>query len=76
VSARFKARGDQIRVGRVLHEDDAFLTLEVAKDEHRPLSIESGDRFLTLVFVRSKPTHADPQRAEAWLPWEETDGAT
>jgi hypothetical protein len=70
-----KVRGNQIRVGRVLHEDDAFVTLEVAKDDNRPLRVEDGDRYLTLLFVRSKPTHADPHRAVAWLPWEEPDGS-
>jgi hypothetical protein len=65
-----KVRGDQLRVGRILHEDDAFLTLEVAKSDERELRIENGDQFLTLMFVRAAPTHADPRRAEAWLPWE------
>lgn len=66
-----KAHGSDIRVGRVLHEDDAFITLEVAKDEDRPLRVEDGDRYLTLLFVRNKPTHADPHRAVAWLPWKD-----
>ena len=66
-----KVRGDQMRVGRVLHEDDAFLTIEIAKHDDRPLSVEEGDRFLTLLFIRNAPTHADPQRAVAWLPWAE-----
>jgi len=67
-----KVKGSDIRVGRVLHEDDAFLTIEVAKSDDRPLQVEDGDRYLTLLFVRSAPTHADPRRAVAWLPWEES----
>lgn len=63
--------GDHIKVGRVLHEDDAFLTIEVAKDDNRTLRVEQGDRYLTLVFVRNAPTHGNPQRAVAWLPWED-----
>ena len=42
-----KARGSDFRVGRVLHEDDDFLTLEVAKNPDRELRLEEGDRFLT-----------------------------
>jgi hypothetical protein len=41
--------GGQIRVGRVLHEDDEFVMIEVAKNMLRPVQVEEGDRFLTLV---------------------------
>jgi hypothetical protein len=40
-----KVRGDHLRVGRVLHEDDDLMTIEVAKNEHRELRIENGDQF-------------------------------
>jgi hypothetical protein len=69
-----KIKGSDIRVGRVLHEDDAFLTIEVAKSDDRPLNVEDGDRYLTLLFVRGAPTHVDPRRMVAWLPWEDADG--
>ena len=61
----------EMRVGRVLHEDDAFVTLEVAKSDRRELRLEDGDRFLTLVFVKHSPSAADQARMVAWLPWEE-----
>lgn len=65
-----KARGSDIRVGRVLHEDADFITLEVAKNNQRELRVESGDRYLTLLFVHKSPSYADPNRIAAWLPWE------
>jgi hypothetical protein len=64
-----KVRGGDIRVGRVLHEDDDFLTIEVAKNEHRELRVEEGDRFLTLMFVH-QPPGSRPGALTAWLPWE------
>jgi hypothetical protein len=65
-----KVRGDLMRVGRVLHEDDAFVTLEVAKHDDRQLRVEGGDQFLTLLFIHQADTPHGP-RAEAWLPWKE-----
>lgn len=64
-----KVPGHLMRVGRILHEDDGFLTIEVAKSDQWRLSVESGDRFLTLLFVHQADTPHGP-RAEAWLPWE------
>ena len=56
-----------MRIGRVLHEDDAFMTLEVPKDDDRPLRIEDGDRYLTFIF-----THNTDDGIETWIPWEES----
>jgi hypothetical protein len=64
-----KVPGNLMRVGRVLHEDDAFVTIEVAKSDQRQLRVEGGDQFLTLIFVHAAQTPAGP-RTEAWLPWE------
>lgn len=64
-----KVPGNLMRVGRVLHEDDAFMTIEIAKSEQRQLRVEDGDQFLTLLFVHQAQTPSGP-RAEAWLPWE------
>jgi len=63
-----KARGSDFRVGRVLREDDDFLTLEVAKNPDRELRLEEGDRFLTLLFVQKRPG-GRPGDVRAWLPW-------
>jgi hypothetical protein len=68
-----KVRFSELRVGRVLHEDDDFVTLEVVKDEQRQLQVEDGDRYLTLVFVKHSPTASDPGRLKAWLPWLRAD---
>jgi len=60
-------KGSDLRVARVLHEDDAMVTLEVVKDPDRKMRIEDGDRFWTLLFVRS----VGDGHMEAWLPWED-----
>ena len=60
-----RAKRDDFCVGRVLHEDDGFVTLEVAKDMSRTLQLEDGDRFLTVLFVHNTPTGV-----KAWKPWE------
>lgn len=57
-----------LRIGRVLHEDDAFMTIEVPKDENRQLRLEEGDRFLTFIFTRN-----DDGAMSTWIPWEDTD---
>lgn len=66
-----KVPGHLMRVGRVLHEDDGFITLEVAKSDQRQLRVEPNDQFLTLLFVHQAETPHGP-RAEAWLPWDKT----
>lgn len=63
-----KVRGSDFRVGRVLHEDGDFLTLEVAKNPDRELRLEEGDHFLTLLFVQKRPG-GRPGDVRAWLPW-------
>lgn len=47
--------GNDIVLGRVLHEDGDFMTLEIAKDEGRSLNLEDGDRFYTIIFTAGKP---------------------
>jgi hypothetical protein len=55
-----------VRICRVLHEDDAFMTVEVPKDLNRQLRLEDGDRFLTLIFCKTE----DDGRLRTWIPWE------
>lgn len=57
---------DPIRVGRVLHEDDDFITVEVAKNLSRSVNLNDGDRFLTLTFVHQVGGGVAP-----WVPWEQ-----
>ncbi len=67
--ARFK----DLRVGRILAEDGDFITLEIGKRDDVPFHLQQdetgnvvgGDRFLTLVFVRSVDG-----RVETWDPFE------
>lgn len=62
-----RIRRSDLKVARVLFEDDDFVTLEIAKDEHRTLRIEDGDRFFTLVFLKQNP---EDGTATVWTPWE------
>lgn len=59
--------GEHMCIGRVLHEDDALMTIEVVKDQTRKLRLEDGDRFLTFIFVKQV---GGSTQAETWLPWE------
>jgi hypothetical protein len=68
---------DHVLPGRVLHEDDDFLTLEVGKHDAVTFHLQQdpetgetigGDRFLTVVFV-----HAVDGGMETWLPWQASD---
>lgn len=43
----------KIYVARVLHEDEEMVTIEFTKVDDRPLQVRDGDRFLSLVFVKS-----------------------
>jgi len=64
---------------RVLHQDDDFITLEVAKHDQVTFHLQQdaegntvgGDQFHTMMFV-----HRDPrtQRFTSWLPWRRTNG--
>lgn len=61
-------------IGRVLNEDDNWLTLEVAKHEDVTFTLQKdengetvgGDKFLTLLFVR----RTDDNGVEVWRPWD------
>lgn len=59
-----------VLVGRVLHEDDDFVTLEIGKTEQVVFHLQQndegetvgGDQFLTLVFFNTK-------QRRFWNPW-------
>ena len=61
---RLRFQGSDLCAARVLHEDDDFITLEVPKDETRKLSVQSGDRWFVIAFVKARP------RPHVWKPWE------
>lgn len=64
---RLRAEGSDLRVGRILHEDDDLITIEVGKrdDVTYTLDPDTPDRFLTLLFVRNTP-----EGVRVWTPWE------
>lgn len=65
---------DMVFVGRVLHEDDSFITMEIGKSDDVEFTLQKneegetvgGDRFLTVMFIRM-----ENDGAEVWKPWEE-----
>lgn len=52
---------DMLRIGRVLHEDDSFVTMEIAKNDEVTFHLQQndegetvgGDQFFTIVFLRT-----------------------
>lgn len=60
-----------LQIGRVLYEDDDFVTLEIPKDKTRKLKIEDGDKFLSVVFVKHDTSD---NSVVIWTPWEENGG--
>lgn len=55
-----------VRVSRVVGESDEGYTLFVPKDETGEFHLEGGERFLTLIFVKSDGAGS----METWLPWD------
>jgi len=62
-----KAKGSDLIVGRVVHEDEKFITIEIAKSNDTPYTLdpETPDRFYTLLFVKS-----EDGSVRVWRPWE------
>jgi hypothetical protein len=64
---------EMLHVGRVLHEDNDFVTMEIGKHDDVKFTlgqneegeIVGGDRFLTILFVHNIDGHM-----EVWKPWE------
>ena len=54
-----------MKLMRVLHEDDDFVTFEMAKRDDIQLRIEEGDQFFTVTFV-----HQVAGETEVWDPWD------
>jgi hypothetical protein len=63
-----------VTVGRVLHQDADFATIEVGKHDQVEFNLQSdengevvgGDQFLTLIFI-----HQVDGAFETWVPWED-----
>lgn len=59
---------DLVLIGRVLHEDAEFLTLQVPKSLQTELHLAEGDTFYTLCFLHQT---APSGPLVPWRPWEE-----
>lgn len=51
-------------VGRVVSEDSGFILIEIMKHDTDTFTLQEGDRFYTLMFVRQVD-----DGVEAWKPW-------
>ena len=63
--AKVQGKYGEIRVGRILNEDEKSLIIEVQKNEDSPIDLFGGEEFLTLLFV-----HSDNGQVKSWIPWE------
>ena len=63
----------QIRIAKVIGENEEGMTLFVPKDEHGSFQLEEGDRFLSIIFVKNTGT---PGEMETWVPWRDGDEST
>lgn len=69
---------EHILPSRVLHQDDDFITVEVAKHDGVEFHLQQneegetvgGDEFLMLVFVHVPDGHEGEPVMETWKPWE------
>lgn len=73
-----KIRGKDMLVGRVLHEDDDFITMEIGKRDEVVFHLQQndegetvgGDQFYFLLFVTNQDTFP-AGTVRIWKPWEE-----
>jgi hypothetical protein len=63
--AKVQGKYGEIRVGRILNEDDKSIVLEIQKHEDNPIDLFGGEQFLTLLFV-----HSDNGQIKSWIPWD------
>lgn len=59
----------ELKIAKVIGENEDGLTLFVPKDEHGTFHLTEGDKFLTMLFLRHDPSD---NSMEIWTPWEET----
>ena len=59
---------DHVKLARVLHEDDDFITIEVVKKADTELDLTIGpNRLVTLMFLQR--TESQPTCLRTYLPW-------
>lgn len=70
---------DHVLPARVLHQDDDFITLEVAKHDGVTFHLQQdpdtgetvgGDQFLTMVFIHNTGPRGGKPSMETWRPWD------
>lgn len=49
-----------VRTGRVLYEDDDFITVEVAKSPDRSMHLNADDLVVSVLFIKDE---------RAFIPW-------
>ena len=63
--AKIQGKFGQLKVGRILSQDEDSVILEIQKSQDTPIDLFGGEQFLTLIFVRS-----NNGKVESWDPWE------
>ena len=59
-------------LGRILHQDDDFVTMEIPKRGDIEIEVRDGDAFLSLVFVQPiKLANGSVGGMTDWNPFEE-----
>lgn len=58
---------DDVVVGRVLSEDSAFMTIEIAKSSDEQITLRQGDRFYTFMFVEIVGPEQELNSFRPWL---------
>lgn len=61
-----RAQGKDIRIAKVVGENEDGLTLFVPKDMNGTFKLTEGDAFLSLLFVKNDNRGG----VVAWTPWE------
>jgi hypothetical protein len=63
---QLKVNDSQVQIAKVVGENEDGLTLFVPKDMSGTFHLSEGDRFLTLVFMKTDGVGS----VKAWIPWE------
>lgn len=61
-----RARSNDIKISKVIGESEDGITLFIPKNEHGTFHLTEGDRFLSLMFVKTDG-HGGMM---VWTPWE------
>lgn len=62
---------NDVHISRVVGEDEHGITLFVPKSEDGIFHLEGGEKFLTMMFLRSSGD--EDGTLEIWTPWEDEE---